>query len=222
MLSFTSLWIFLSIVILAFCTKWRAKKTFSKYSRLESASGITAKQMANSYLNKIGANEVRLEEVNHKLNDRYNPTTKSLRISYPESCSLTALGVTAHELGHLQQHADEYHLLDLHSQIVFASNLISQIAFPIFMAGFILQLAWLTRSGLILYLLAVISVFFTLPIEFDASKKALRILRKESFIKGKAERKGARKVLFAAGLTYIASPALAFLHPIKKLVYYPK
>lgn len=222
MFSATCIWIFLSIVILAIYTGWRVKKTFRKYLELESSSGVTAEQMANHYLCKMEANEVKIKETNQKLDDRYNPANNSLYISYPNSRSLTALGITAHELGHLTQHVKGNRLVNLFPLIAGASSFLAQIAFPIFLSGFILHHGWLTRSGLIVYCLALILTFFTLPLEIDASKKALMILEKEGFINDEDEIKKARKVLLAAGLTYLVSPALAFLHPFKKLVNYQK
>lgn len=222
MFSETCVWIFLSIVMLAIYTRWRVKKTFHKYLELESSSQVNAKQMANHYLCKIKANEVKIKETNRKLDDRYNPANNSLYISYPNSRSLAALGITAHELGHLTQYVKKNRLLNLFSLIVSASSFLSQIAFPIFLSGFILHYVWLTRSGLIVYCLALIFTFFTLPLEIDASKKALMILEKEGFINHEDEIKKARKVLLAAGLTYIVSPALAFLHPFKKLLDYQR
>lgn len=219
MLYYISLGIFLLIVILALYTKWRVKRTMAKYMKQESSTETTAKQMADSYLKKI-KEEAMLKEIGPKQDNHYNPTDKSLNISYPNSCSLTALGVVAHELGHFLQHINGNPIFYLQFKIVHIANFLSQISLPIFLSGFITRIVWIMEAGLIIYCVAVFSVLITLSTEIDASKKALNILKSEDFMVSKSELKGVREVLFAAGLTYLISPALAFLFPFKQIFNY--
>ncbi len=194
----------------------------AKYLSRESSTGTTAKQMVDSYLKKIKAEEVVLKEVSPKQDDHYNPADRSLNISCPNSRSLTALGTVAHELGHFLQHLNGDPIFNLRLKIVHISNFLSQISLPIFLGGFITRIMWIMKAGLTIYGVAIISVFITLPTEIDASRKALNILKSERCIAGKGELEGVRAVLFAAGLTYLISPALAFLFPFKQIFSYQK
>ncbi|GDY02053.1 zinc metallopeptidase [Planctomycetota bacterium] len=197
------------------------KKTFARYSQVRSRSGKTGAQVAAAILQAHGINDVRIEPVSGTLSDHYDPRSKTLRLSEPvyHSDSVAALGVAAHEVGHAIQHAQHYAPLKFRSAWVPVAGIGSSLGeITIFIGlglsyfGGSMTVAWI---GLILFAAVTIFTFVTLPVEFDASRRALVTLEQSGVLVGD-EIVGARKVLNAAALTYVVAAAVSLM----QLVYW--
>lgn len=207
-------------LLLGLWAQARVRSTFGKYSKVQTARNVTGAQVARSLLDEHGLHDVVIEETQGFLSDHYDPRSRVLRLS-PDvyrTPSVAAAGVAAHEMGHALQHAAGYAPLQLRSAIVPAAQFGSTLAPWIFIAGFLLRstpLGWLAWAGVILFAVAVVFTLVTLPVEFDASKRAKTLLSSSGILIGE-EIKGVDKVLDAAALTYVAAAVSA----IGQLLYY--
>lgn len=190
--------------------------TFRKYSRYTNARGITAQQCAQEILRRSGINDVRIERTRGNLTDHYSPGDKVLRLSESVygSTSVAALGVAAHECGHAIQHQVGYAPLKLRSLSVPMANIGSYLSWPIVIIGLIMGNLGLARIGVVLFTLVVLFQLITLPVEFNASRRAIAILS-DSGMLGAEETAGAKKVLFAAAMTYVAALFTAILQLLR-------
>jgi Zn-dependent membrane protease YugP len=190
--------------------------TFRKYSRYTNARGITAQQCAQEILRRSGINDVRIERTRGNLTDHYSPGDKVLRLSESVygSTSVAALGVAAHECGHAIQHQVGYAPLKLRSLSVPMANIGSYLSWPIVIIGLIIGSLGLARIGVVLFTLVVLFQLITLPVEFNASRRAIAILS-DSGMLGAEETAGAKKVLFAAAMTYVAALFTAILQLLR-------
>jgi Zn-dependent membrane protease YugP len=209
-------------MLLALYAQSKVKGTFHKYSRIGARSRISGAQVAREILNAKGAGEVKVEQVSGRLSDHYDPRKKTLRLSGEVygSHSLAALGVAAHEAGHALQHHSGYAPLHFRNFIYPVAGLGSKLALPLFFIGFIFQRegpTFLMDLGILLFAGAVLFSVITLPVEFNASRRALVLLKDGRYLSGE-ELQGARKVLSAAALTYVASTAMAVMQLLRLLV----
>lgn len=195
------------------------KSTFSKYSRVGSMSGLTGAQAAERILHSAGIYDVSIQHTRGNLNDHYDPRSKVLRLSDSTygSNSVAAVGVAAHECGHAIQHQRHYLPLVLRSTLVPAANFGSTLAWPIFFLGLILSMRPLLTAGIILFGLAVLFQLVTLPVEINASTRAVKVLGQTGIL-GSGETSGAKKVLMAAALTYVASLAASILQLVRLII----
>lgn len=193
----------------------RVKGTFNKYSQLRSMSGMNGAQVAQRVLQAAGIYDVQVRHVSGSLTDHYDPRTKTVNLSDPvyNATSVAALGVAAHECGHAIQHAKNYAPLSIRSALVPIANFGSMLAWPVILIGLLFN----TRSsgliidiGILLFSAAVLFQLVTLPVEFDASRRALVMLRTQGIL-ADDELKYTRRVLKSAALTYVASAAAAIL-----------
>lgn len=198
-------------LLLGLYAQWQVRSTFARYSRTGASSGISAARLARRLLDRAGLSNVKIEQIPGTLTDHYDPRTRTLRLSRPESRSLAVLGVAAHEVGHAIQHAQAYKPLELRTAIVPVANFGSQLALPLFIFGVFLHAPMLVNIGIIAYSLAVLFTLVTLPVEFNASRRAIALLREGGFITSGAELGAVKKVLGAAALTYVAAAATAIL-----------
>ena len=178
----------------------------SKYSKVRSSSGLTGSQAAQAILQRAGVTGVQIRPITGNLTDHYDPRTKVVNLaeeSYDRS-SLTGIGVAAHECGHAIQDAEGYGPLRLRSSIVPVVNFGSTLAWPVFFAGIIFSIRPLLTVGIILFSLAVVFQLVTLPVEIDASRRALNLLSETGLLQ-RDEIGGAKKVLTAAAMTYVAA-----------------
>ena len=187
-----------------------------------SSYGITGKEAAEKILQMNGIYDVRVRHIAGNLTDHYNPADKTLNLSDPvyNSSSIAAIGVAAHECGHAIQHQKNYLPLTIRGALVPAANFGSSLSWPLILIGLIINSKMsllLIEAGIILFSLAVLFQIVTLPVEFNASHRALTIL-KNGQILTLQEEKGARKVLKAAAMTYVASAAAAILQLIRILI----
>jgi len=200
-------------LILALYAQSKVKRAYRTYSQVSAASRLTGAQAAHQLLQTAGAGEVVIEKTPGDLTDHYDPRKKILRLSQGvhDSTSIAALGIAAHETGHAIQHHNHYQPMALRSFIYPVASLGSTLAFPLFFAGFIFSKHGpnvLMDIGLLLFTGAVAFSVVTLPVEFNASKRALALLEERRFLTPD-EMTGARKVLSAAAMTYVASTAMA-------------
>ena len=195
----------------------RVKGTFNKYSQLRSMSGMNGAQVAQRVLQAAGIYDVQVRHVSGSLTDHYDPRTKTVNLSDPvyNATSVAALGVAAHECGHAIQHAKSYAPLSIRSALVPIANFGSMLAWPVILIGLLFN----TRSsgliidiGILLFSAAVLFQLVTLPVEFDASRRALVMLRTQGIL-ADDELRYTRRVLKSAALTYVASAAAAFTAP---------
>lgn len=206
-------------LLLAFFAQAKVRSTYSKFSRVGSSSGVSGARMAQEILNMGGAHQVKIEETQGRLSDHYDPRKRVLRLSpgVYESNSIAALGIAAHEAGHALQHHTGYAPLHLRNGIYPVASLGSTLAFPLFFIGFFMSSgrpSILMDIGILLFAGAVLFSVLTLPVEFNASKRAMALLGERGYLKGH-ELDGARKVLSAAALTYVASTAMAAMHLLR-------
>ena len=202
----------LPALILAGWAQLKVQTTFSKYSRVRAQSGLTGAQAAREILDDQGLHDVGVEEVPGSLSDHYDPRTRTLSLSSDvyNSRSVAALGVAAHEVGHAVQHAKGYAPLALRSALVPAVGLGSNLAWILFVLGIFLQMAAMVYVAIGCFSLAVLFALVTLPVEFNASRRALAML-KESGAMYSYEMPQAKAVLGAAALTYVAAALMAIL-----------
>lgn len=209
-------------LLLAVYAQHKVKSTFDIFSRKTARSGITGAQAARQILDTRGAGSVEIERVSGRLSDHYDPRKKKLRLSdgVYGSNSLAALGVAAHEAGHALQHQSGYVPLHLRNLIYPVASFGSTLAFPLFFIGFLFSTSGpslLMDIGVLLFAGAVLFSVLTLPVEFNASRRALKLLKNGNFL-DQNELTGARKVLSAAALTYVASTAMAIMQLLRLLI----
>ncbi len=210
-------------LILALYAQARVKSTYSRYSQVGAASRLTAAQVARQILDTRGAQNVAVEKIPGQLSDNYDPRKKVLRLSEGvyDSSSLAALGIAAHEAGHAIQHHDGYSPLAIRNAIYPVASLGSTLAFPLFFIGFIFSQkhgpSVLMDLGILLFAGAVLFSVVTLPVEFNASRRALVVLEERGYL-NQVEMVGARKVLSAAALTYVAATAMAVMQLVRMLL----
>lgn len=196
--------------------------TFSKYSRVGSRRGITGAQAAEIILRNNGIYDVSIKRVSGNLTDHYNPADKTLNLSTSVygSSSVAAVGVAAHECGHAIQHARGYAPLSIRSALVPIANIGSQLSWVFIMLGVVLSFnQTLITVGIIMFSAAVLFQLVTLPVEFNASSRALKQIKTIGILSGD-ETAQARKVLTAAALTYVASAATAILQLLRLILLF--
>lgn len=200
----------------------KMKSTFQKYARVRNHSGITGREVAEDILRRAGIYDVRVEHVPGDLTDHYDPRSKILRLSDATygSNSVAAVGVAAHECGHAMQHAKGYAPLAIRSSLAPVASFGGTIAWPLILLGLFFNShssQLFLDLGIIAFLAAVLFQIVTLPVEFDASRRAVQALG-TSGILYEEEVKHTKKVLFAAALTYVAGAAAAILQLLRILL----
>jgi len=219
------LWLLLALpgLLLGLWAQYKVKSAFSKYSKIKNSRGMTGAQAARAMLDHYGLYDIRIEETKGTLSDHYDPRDKVLRLSpdVSRSPSIAAVGVAAHEAGHALQDAKNYGPLKLRSAIVPAVQFGSWLGPLLFMGGFLLQTFVgrfgfnIALVGLVLFAITAVFTIITLPVEFDASKRAKKELVAMNIL-GQQEMVGVNKTLNAAALTYVAAAVAA----IGQVLYY--
>ncbi len=200
----------------------RVKTTFHKYNRVRSMSGMTGAQAAERILHSAGIYDVSVQHVSGELTDHYDPRNKTLSLSDSTygSTSVPAVGVAAHECGHAIQHQQDYAPLSIRSAIVPVANLGSFAAWPLILIGMFITSSTgslLINIGILCFSLSVLFQLVTLPVEFNASSRAIHMLGQTGILR-EGELRGTRKVLGAAALTYVAGAAAAILQLLRLLI----
>lgn len=216
---------YILVIIAAIFSIWasmRVNSTFNKYSKVRSMTGMTGAQAAQRLLNQAGIYDVTIEQVRGNLTDHYDPSSKVLRLSDATygSTSVAAIGVAAHECGHAIQHQEGYTPLKLRSALVPAANIGSRLGIPIIILGLIFGSGGLlVQVGIWVFSLAVLFQLVTLPVEFNASGRAVRLLDQYGILAGN-EVGECRKVLNAAALTYVAAAAASILQLLRLVLLF--
>ncbi|MBQ9199941.1 MAG: zinc metallopeptidase [Lachnospiraceae bacterium] len=204
-MDFTYILVIIGAVI-SMIASWNVNARFKKYSTVRNSRGLTSQQAAETILHGAGIYDVRIERISGNLTDHYSPSEKVLRLSdsvYNQT-SVAAIGVAAHECGHAIQHQVGYGPLKLRSLSVPIANIGSKLSWPIIIAGLIMGSTGLAQVGVWLFVAVVFFQLITLPVEIDASHRAIKILDKSNMLAGE-ELAGSKKVLMAAALTYVAA-----------------
>lgn len=202
--------------VLCMVASYRVNSVYSKYARVRSMCGMTGAMVADEILRRNGINDVTINHVSGNLTDHFDPRNKTVNLSDAtyNSTSVAAIAVAAHECGHVCQHARGYVPIQIRSALAPAASIGSKMGIPIIFLGFILSFHPLVRIGIIVFSLAVFFQLVTLPVEFDASHRAL-VMLKEYGILAEEEITDGRKVLTAAAMTYVASAASAVLQLLR-------
>jgi Zn-dependent membrane protease YugP len=209
--------ILLPAIAFAMYAQWKVQSTYTRYSTVEISRRLTAEDAARRILTAEYVQDVGFERIDRRLGDHYDPRKKVLRLSAPESTSIAAIGVAAHEAGHAMQHAKNYAPLALRSAIVPVASFGSQLALPLFLIGIFAQIPIMITIGIVLFSAAVLFTLVTLPVEFDASRRAVHALEQSGMVN--TEELGAvKEVLSAAALTYVAAAAMAALQLVMLLL----
>lgn len=210
----------LPALFFALYAQQKVRSTFKKFSSFETHGGYTGYQSARALLKSSAkTQDVRIERADGHLTDHYDPRTRVLRLSddVMGSRSVAAIGVAAHEAGHALQHAQKYFPMSIRSLVVPIASFGSQLAFPLFLIGLIFSVRPLLDFGIVLFSAAVIFHIITLPVELNASSRAIALLTEKGIIT-REEVPMAKKVLYAAALTYVASAAMAILQLVRMLM----
>ncbi|PKM81719.1 MAG: peptidase [Firmicutes bacterium HGW-Firmicutes-14] len=206
-------------LIFAMYAQYKVKNTFARYARVRAASGITGAQVAKRLLEDARINDVTVEMTGGHLSDHYDPRKKALRLSSEvyNGASLASLGVAAHETGHAIQHDRGYMPLNIRSAFVPVAQFGSTLAFPLFLIGLFMNSGTLLWAGIYLFTAVVVFQVVTLPVEFNASSRAMEILQSGGHISA-SEAGETRKVLNAAALTYVAAALMGLLQLVRLLL----
>src|SRR6056297_91495 len=208
--------ILLPAVAIAIYAQYKVKSAYNKYSDIKSKSGFTGADIAQKLLKNNNINDVQVKRIEGDLNDHYDPKEKVLNLSdgVYGSNSLAAIGIAAHEAGHAIQDYDNYKPLSIRAKLVPAANIGSQAGLPLAIFGFFLQSQIMIGIGFVVFLAAVFFQIVTLPVEFNASNRAIRQLNQNSYLDSN-ELQGAKKVLRAAAFTYVAATLAAFANLLR-------
>ena len=211
-------------MIFAMWAQFRVKSTFEKYSRVRAANGLTGREMARQIMSRNGVTDVEVEPVGGMLSDHYDPRVRKVRLSELnyQGASIASIAVAAHEVGHVLQHHSGYFPLMFRAGMAPVVGIASTAAMPLFFIGLLFQRSMpfagmLMDLGIIFFSGAVLFHLVTLPVEFDASRRALAQLTETGAVRPD-EVTGAKKVLDAAALTYVAAAAVAALQLVRLLV----
>ena len=208
-------WTYLLIIpglILGLWAQHKVKSAYAEYSRISTRLGRSAASVVDDLLRRNGNNKVRIGRVSGELTDHYNPADETLKLSdgVYASSSIAALGIAAHEAGHAMQKHENYAPLRLRTAIVPAVNICSGLSTPLFFLGLLMSWKPLLTLGIILFAASTVFALVTLPVEFNASNRAVAMLTEGGYVSREEER-GVRKVLNAAALTYVAAAVTSLL-----------
>jgi uncharacterized protein len=215
----SSLILLIPAFILAVWAQYKVRSTYKKYIRIGSSRGISGATAAKYILEQNGIHDVGVEPVAGELSDHYDPRKRVIRLSEGnyQGKSLAALTIAAHEVGHVIQHYSGYVPLKLRHSIVPVTNFASWSAFPLFLIGFFINSPVLINLGIIFFAAVVIFHVVTLPVEYNASSRAIKQLQNGGLLVAN-EVEGAKKVLNAAALTYVAAATMALMNLIRLII----
>ncbi len=211
--------VILPILVISLLVSLKLKMTYNKYSKIKNINNVSGAVVARNILDSYGLYEVKVEAVSGHLSDHYDPTCGVVRLSYKnyEGSSIAAIGVAAHEVGHAIQHAKGYFPIKIRSAVIPMTQIGSMASVPIFFAGLILSNLKIAYFGIILFAFVAFFQFITLPVEFDASARAIKIIGSQNIL-SKEEVKGVKKVLWAAAMTYVVSFAMTLAQIVRLLL----
>ena len=213
------------MIILSMWASARVNSSFKKYSKVSTRRNLTASEAARQILDQNGLHNVRIESISGNLTDHYDPKSNVIRLSdsVRNSTSVAAVGVAAHEAGHAVQHAEGYSFIKIRNSLVPVANLGSKLSMPLIIIGLVLMGAesvfgtTMVYAGILLFSLAVLFQIVTLPVEFDASNKAIKVLGEGGYLY-EDEVKDVKKVLGAAAMTYVAAAATSIAQLLRLIL----
>ena len=210
--------------ILSLIAQIKVKSTFSKYSKISASKDLTGAGAAEAVLSAHGVNDVRVERVAGNLTDHFDPRTKVIRLSDSvySSRSVAAIGVAAHEAGHAVQYAQGYGPIKIRNSLVPVVNFGSSFSWIAILLGFAFSNNLLILVGIGLFSFAALFQLITLPVEFNASKRALETISSKGLLSGGEEQKGAKKVLTAAAMTYVAAVVMSLAQLLRLLLLFSR
>ena len=216
---YTSMVVLIPAILFSFYAQFKVSSAFKKYSTVRSMKNITGAQAARKMLDANGLQHVGINICSGKLSDHYDPRNQTVNLSSEvfNNASIASIGVACHECGHAIQHAQGYSPLHIRNAIVPVTNFASSLAIPIFILGLVLQVAGLELLGILCFTFAVFFQAITLPVEFNASRRAL-VLMQEYGIVYEDEVKDAKKVLSAAAMTYLAALLMSLLQLVRLIL----
>lgn len=210
-------------VVLSLWAQSRVTSTFNKYSKVRSRTGMTGAEAAKRLLHSQGIYDVTVRQVSGNLTDHFDPRTKTVNLSQSvySATSVAAIGVAAHECGHAMQHDEGYAPLRFRSALVPVANFGSKISWPLILIGVMFGGLGspLVQIGILMFTMAVLFQLVTLPVEFNASRRAVKLLDSQGILVGE-EVSGTRSVLSAAALTYVAAAASSMLQLLRLIILY--
>ena len=206
------------VMIFVIWAQMRVKTTFAKYAKVATARGMTGAEAARQILAANGITNVRVETIAGELNDHYSPNEGVIRLSEPvyDKATVAAVGVAAHEAGHAVQYAVGYFPMKLRALIIPVTQIGSRLAMPLFLLGLVLSFGFLLDIGIVLFFFSVLFQLITLPVEFNASRRAIAALESTGYY-AQNELKDARRVLTAAAMTYVGALATALVQFLRLL-----
>ncbi|NLJ88125.1 MAG: zinc metallopeptidase [Epulopiscium sp.] len=210
----------LPAILLTLYAQAKVKSTFNKYLRVSNSRGVTGVEAARAILQNQGIHDVNIERADGHYTDHYDPRTKTIRLSSPvyDGATITSVGVAAHEVGHAIQHNTSYSFLVIRHSIFPVVNISSRLAMPLILLGLLFSNS-LVAIGILLFSAVVLFQLVTLPVEFNASKRALAALEGQGILSD-SEIRPVRKVLSAAALTYVAAAAVAVANLLRLLILF--
>ena len=206
-------------MLISLWAQLRVKSTYSKMSKLPNTRGLTGAQAAQRVLSYYGITDVRIEQVAGTLTDHYDPRSNVIRLSQGvyNASSIAAVGIACHEAGHAAQHAESYKPIAVRNAILPVANIGSASGIWLAVIGLMLNLTILVQIGIILYAFVALFQLVTLPVEFNASSRALKVIDETQMLQGE-EYRGARKVLSAAAMTYVAALLVSIMSLLRMLL----
>lgn len=209
-------------LILSVVAQIRVQSVYKKMSQKLNSSGLTGEMAARAVLRHCGIQDVSIERVNGRLSDHFDPRSKVIRLSDGvfHSYTVAAVGIAAHEAGHAAQHAEGYLPIKIRNAIVPVCNVASWVGIPLALIGFYMSMEPLIYIGLGLYSLIMIFQLVTLPVELNASSRALAVIEQEGLLPSDEEFSGAKKVLTAAAMTYVAALATSLANLLRLLLIF--
>ncbi len=207
------------VVIFALYAQWKVKSTYHRYLQVPAGRGLTGAEASRRLLDAAGLQSVGIELTPGTLSDHYDPRKRALFLSHDNfhGRSVAALGVACHEAGHAIQHAQAYAPLQMRQAIWPVAGFGSWAAWPLFFLGFLFNTPALMDIGILVFLVAAFFTIITLPVEFDASSRAIRLLAQHGIVT-RDEQGGARAVLNAAALTYVAAALMSVVQLVRMLI----
>lgn len=208
-------------LLIAMWAQYSVQSSFKKYSTVLSSRGYTAAQIARSILDENGLYNVAIERVSGNLTDHFDPKTNVVRLSDSvyNSCSVAAIGVAAHETGHAVQYATDYAPIKLRSAVIPISQIGSSLSVPLIILGFIFSFRPLVIGGILLFATVALFQLITLPVEFNASRRALKTLEGKEYLYGD-ELVGAKRTLTAAAMTYVAALLVSLMQLLRLILLF--
>lgn len=221
---YSYIYLILPAIIISLVAQISVKRNYSKMSAVYSKSGYSGAQAALAVLRYYGITDVRVEQCSGKLSDHYDPRSKVIRLSEGvySSTSIAAIGIACHEAGHAAQHASDYLPIKIRNMILPVCQIGSYAGLPLAMLGFILSFEPLVLVGLLLYSFIMIFQLATLPVEFNASSRAIDVIEDMSLLKSEEEVAGAKRVLRSAAMTYVAALISSLMNLLRFIMIFTR